>query len=310
MDNFQTVLRFFMNQKATIGYSFMALLTIGGERVFSLVSFQCPCNHEQNFTYGLTFLLGPAAVLLVLGLFFSTRLWRLYTGCCLDPMKLCPRGNCFGCFRVLMSIFLGACVAPIMWLSVALLNGTFYECAISGLDDNLVVNLFCKNKTLKCREELARVPCDRSKLSPDERMELLLMFRAQSQILGWSIIIIASTFSLLGICYKNCRSKVSYLQLIFWKRYMEKEKERFDVFAVDYATKMAERNLQSFYENKEPEPMPFPNHKAWEEISAYYTFSRSEQYYSILQRYVERSDRDFTPEKRPVMDLEHGIEMS
>ncbi|XP_029307641.1 calcium homeostasis modulator protein 5-like isoform X1 [Cottoperca gobio] len=181
MDNFQTVLRFFMNQKATIGYSFMALLTIGGERVFSMVSFQCPCNHDQNFAYGLTFLLGPAAVLLVLGLFFSSRLWRLYTGCCLNPMKLCPRGNCSGCLRVFMSIFTGACVAPVMWLCVALLNGTFYECAVSGLDDNLVVDLFCKNKTLKCREELARVPCDRSRLTSDERMELLLMFRAQSQ---------------------------------------------------------------------------------------------------------------------------------
>lgn len=184
MDNFQTVLRFFMNQKTTIGYSFMALLTIGGERVFSMVSFQCPCNHEQNFSYGLTFLLGPAAVLFVLGLFFSSRLWRLYTGCCLNPMKLCPRGNCLGCFRVLLSIITGACVAPVMWLCVALLNGTFYECAISGLDDNLVVNLFCKNKTLpdKCREQLALVPCGNSKLSSDERMKLLLMFRAQSQV--------------------------------------------------------------------------------------------------------------------------------
>lgn len=141
MDNFQTVLRFFMNQKATIGYSFMALLTIGGERVFSMVSFQCPCNHDQNFAYGLTFLLGPAAVLLVLGLFFSSRLWRLYTGCCLNPMKLCPRGNCLGCLKAFMSIFTGACVAPIMWLSVALLNGTFYECAVSGLDDNVVLTL-------------------------------------------------------------------------------------------------------------------------------------------------------------------------
>lgn len=171
-----------MNQKATIGYSFMALLTIGGERVFSMVSFQCPCNHDQNFAYGLTFLLGPAAVLLVLGLFFSIRFWRLYTGCCLNPMKLCPSGNCFGCLRVLVSIFTGACVAPIMWLSVALLNGTFYECAVSGVNDNVVVNLFCKNKTMQCRHELARVPCDRSKLSKDERMELLLMFRAQSQV--------------------------------------------------------------------------------------------------------------------------------
>ncbi|MED6242688.1 hypothetical protein CHARACLAT_023603 [Characodon lateralis] len=310
MDNFQLVLRFFMNQKAMVGYSFMAILTIGGERVFSMVSFQCPCNHDQNFTYGLTFLLGPAAVLLVFGLFFSTRLWRLYTGCCLNPMKLCPRGNCFGCFRVLMSIFTSACVAPIMWLCVALLNGTFYECAISGLDENLVVDLFCKNKTLKCREELARVPCDRSKLSSDERMELLLMFRAQSQILGWSIIIFAAIIGLLGTCCKNCRSQVSYLQLSFWKHYIEKEKERFDAFTVDYATKLAERNLQSFFENKIPNPMPFPNHKAWEEISEYYTFSRTEQYYSTLQRYVERTDRDFSPEKRPVLDIEHGIEMT
>ncbi|XP_042279280.1 calcium homeostasis modulator protein 5 [Thunnus maccoyii] len=310
MDNFQTVLRFFMNQKNTIGYSFMALLTIGGERVFSMVSFQCPCNHDQNFAYGLMFLLGPAAVLLVLSLFFSSKLWRLYTGCCLNPMKLCPRGNCFSCLRVFMSIFTGACVAPIMWLCVALLNGTFYECAVSGLDDNLVVHLFCKNKTMKCREELAQVPCDRSKLSKNERMELLLMFRAQSQILGWCIIIIAATVGLLGTCYTNCRSKVSFLQLTFWKRYVEKEKERFDTFAVEYATKLAERNLQSFFENKHPEPFPFPNHKAWEEISALYTFSRSEQYYSTLQQYIERTDRDFTCEKRPVLDLEDEIEMS
>ncbi|XP_070692315.1 calcium homeostasis modulator protein 5-like [Pempheris klunzingeri] len=310
MDNFQTVLRFFMNQKATIGYSFMALLTIGGERIFSMVSFQCPCNREQNFAYGLTFLLGPAAVLLIFGLFFNTRLWRLYTGCCLNPMKLCPRGNCIGCLRVFMSIFVGACVAPVMWLSVALLNGTFYECAISGLDQNLVVKLFCKNMTVECVEGLARVPCDRSKLSSDKRMELLLMFRAQSQILGWCIIITAAIAGLLGTCYTNCRSKVSFLQLTFWKRYMEKEKEHFDAFAVDYATKLAERNLQSFFENKEPAPFPLPNHKAWEEISAHYTFSRSEQYYSTLQLYVERMDRDFTPEKRPVMDFDHGMEMS
>ncbi|KAM3872851.1 calcium homeostasis modulator protein 5 [Diretmus argenteus] len=309
MDNFQTVLRFFMNQKATIGYSFMALLTIGGERVFSMVSFQCPCNHDQNFAYGLTFLLGPAALLLILGLFFSTRLWRLYTGCCLNPMKMCPRGNCLNCLRVFTNIFTGACVAPVMWLCVALLNGTFYECAVSGLDDNVVVNLFCKNKTITCREELARVPCGRSKLSSDERMELLLMFRAQSQILGWCLIIIAATVGLIGTCFKNCRSKVSYLQLTFWKRYMEKEKEQFDNFSLDYATKLAERNFKSFFENKTAAPFPFPNHKAWEEISALNTFSTSEQYYSTLQRHVERADRDFSPEKRPVLDLEHGIEM-
>lgn len=224
MDSFQSVLKFFMNQKSTIGYSFMALMTIGGERIFSMVSFQCPCNHDQNFSYGLTFLLGPAAVLLVLGLFMSSRLWRLYTGCCLNPMKLCPHGNCFGCLRVLLKIFSGACVAPIMWLSVALLNATFYECAVSGLEENVVVNIFCKNKTQACREELAQVPCDRSKLSPAERMELLLMFRAQSQVRGfkgavcsfWGHLAVKMQISSVEIKSSSSFTKV-YFYLLFKK---------------------------------------------------------------------------------------------
>ncbi|KAI7806731.1 calcium homeostasis modulator protein 5-like [Triplophysa rosa] len=310
MDSFKTVLRFLTNQKSTIGYSFMALLTIGSERIFSMVSFQCPCNRGQNFAYGITFLLGPAVVLLALGLFISTRLWRLCTGCCLNPFKLCPRGNFLGCASALINILSTACIAPIMWLCVALLNGTFYECAVSGLDENMVVDLFCKNKTPACREELARVPCGKTQLSADENKELLLMLRAQSQILGWSIIIISAVATLIGTCYKNCRSQVSYLQLTFWKIYVVKEQEKLETFAEEYATKLAERNLKSFFDNKHPEAFPFPNHKAWEEISATYTFTQSEQYYSTLQRYVERVDRDYTPEKRPVLESEDGIEMA
>ncbi|XP_052002179.1 calcium homeostasis modulator protein 5-like [Xyrauchen texanus] len=309
MDNFKTILRFLTNQKSTIGYSFMAILTIGSERLFSMVSFQCPCNRGQNFAYGITFLLGPAIVLLAIGLFVSTRLWRLCTGCCLNPFKLCPKGNCVSCFTVFIKVLSGACIAPIMWLCVALLNGKFYECAVSGLDENLVVDLFCKNKTHVCREELARVPCGKTRLSPDENKELLLMLQAQSQILGWSIVIISAIAALIGTCFKNCRSQVSYLQLTFWKIYMEKEKEKFEAFSEDYATKLAERNLKSFFDNKNPEPFPFPNHKAWEEISAVYTFTQSEQYYSTLQRYVERNDRDYSPEMHPVLKMEDGIEM-
>uniref|UniRef100_A0A8C2CI29 Calcium homeostasis modulator family member 5 n=2 Tax=Cyprinus carpio TaxID=7962 RepID=A0A8C2CI29_CYPCA len=309
MNSFKTVLKFLTNQKTTIGYSFMAILTIGSERIFAMVSFQCPCNRRQNFAYGLIFLLGPAVVLLVIGLFVCTRLWRLYTGCCLNPLKLCPRGNFVGCLQVLVKVLSGACIAPVMWLSVALLNGTFYECAVSGLDENVVVQIICKNKTRTCQDELHRVPCSKSQLPPNENTELLLMLRAQSQILGWSIIIISATVAIIGTCYKNCRSQVSYLQLTFQKIYIEKEKEKFELFAEDYATKLAERNLKSFFDNKSPEPFPFPHHKAWEEISTIYTFKKSEQYYSTLQRYVERTDRDYSSEKQPVLEGEDGIEM-
>lgn len=103
---------------------------------------------------------------------------------------------------------------------------------------------------------------------------------------------------------------MSYLQLTFWKIYVEKEQEKFETFAEEYATKLAERNLKSFFDNKHPEAFPFPNHKSWEEISAMYTFTQSEQYYSTLQRYVERADRDYSPEKHPVLESEDGIEMA
>ncbi|XP_059364058.1 calcium homeostasis modulator protein 5-like isoform X2 [Carassius carassius] len=257
MDSFKTVLKFLTNQKTTMGYCFMAVVTIG---------------------------------------------------CYLNPSKLCPRGNFVGCTKVIVKVLSGACIAPVMWLSVALLNGTFYECAVSGLDESVVVQMFCKNKTPTCQDELPRVPCSKSQLPENENTELLLMLRAQSQILGWSIIIISATVLLIGNCFKNCRSQVSYLQLTFQKIYMEKENEQFELFAENYATKLAERNLKSFFNNKSPEPFPLPNHKVWEEISTIYTFKKSEQYYSTLQRYVECTNLD-SPEKQPFMEGEDGTEM-
>ncbi|XP_041109791.1 calcium homeostasis modulator protein 5-like [Polyodon spathula] len=181
---FNTVVKFFMNQKSTIGYSFMALLTVGGERIFSIVSFQCPFNKSQNFSYGLVFIVGPALALFIIGYFVSARTWKLFTGCCLNPRKLCPRRNACYCMYVFAQITVGACIPPVMWLTVVLLNGTFYECAVSGLEDNHVVDLFCKRTNDECQVELPKVPCGKSNLSSADNQELLLMLWAQSQV--WS----------------------------------------------------------------------------------------------------------------------------
>lgn len=88
---------------------------------------------------------------------------------------------------------------------------------------------------------------------------------------------------------------------------MQKEKEKFDAYADDYATKLADRNLKSFFENQDPEAFPFPSHTAWEQISAVYTFSHSEQCYSTLQKYVEQPDREYSSEKMP-LQMEHTLD--
>ncbi|XP_055981284.1 calcium homeostasis modulator protein 5 [Sorex fumeus] len=286
MEAFQGIIKFFVNQKTVIGYSFMALLTVGSERLFSLVAFKCPCSTE-NVTYGLVFLFAPAWVLLILGFFVNNRSWKLFTGCCVNPRKIFPRGHNCRFFYVLGQIILSSLVAPMMWLSVALLNGTFYECAMSGTTSASLLEMICKNKPKECREELYKVSCGKTSMTSMDDEELKRSLQAQSQILGWFLICTASFFSLLTTCYARCRSKVSYLQMSFWKTYAQKEKEQLENKFLDYANKLSERNLKSFFENKRPDVFPLPTFAAWEAASQLHSFQESRPFYSTLHKVVE-----------------------
>ncbi|XP_024612452.1 calcium homeostasis modulator protein 5 [Neophocaena asiaeorientalis asiaeorientalis] len=286
MDAFQGILRFILNRKTVIGYSFLALLTVGGERLFSLVAFKCPCSTE-NVVYGLVFLFAPAWVLLILGFFLNNRSWRLFTGCCVNPRKIFPRGHSCRFFYVLGQITLSSLVAPVMWLSVALLNGTFYECAMSGTRSSRLLGLICKGKPKECWDELHKVPCSKISMTHTDYEELKLSLQAQSQILGWFLICSAAFFSLLTACYARCRSKVSYLQLSFWKTYAQTEKEYLENTLLDYAKKLSERNLKCFFENKRPEVFSMPTFAAWESASELHSFHPNQQHYSVLHRVVE-----------------------
>ncbi|KAI5773645.1 CALHM5 [Gulo gulo luscus] len=286
MDAFQGILKFFFNQKTVIGYSFMALLTLGSERLFSLVAFKCPCSTE-NLVYGLVFLFAPAWVLLILGFFLNSKFWRLFTGCCVNPRKILAKGHSCRFAYVLGQIALSSLVAPTMWLSVALLNGTFYECAMSGTKSSRLLGLICKGKPQECWDELHKVSCGKTSMTPADNEEVKLSLQAQSQILGWFIICSASFFSLLTTCCARCRSKVSYLQLNFWKTYAQKEKEQLENTFLEYANKLSERNVKCFFEKKRPDVFPMPTFAAWEAASRLHSFHQNQQHYSTLHRVVE-----------------------
>lgn len=210
----------------------MALLTMGGERVFSLVAFRCPCSNE-NFRYGLVFLFSPALVLLVIGYFLNSKTWKLFTGCWVNPRKIFPRGNICHFFYVFGQITLNALVAPVMWLSVALLNGTFYECAMSGLKNPAYLQAVCHSKSESCFEELHKVACDKSSLPFSESDELKRTLQAQSQVRKiinkehypgciatviylWKILMSEVFLKLLASCKQYFVSLAKYNQSIFW----------------------------------------------------------------------------------------------
>ncbi|KAM5164248.1 calcium homeostasis modulator protein 5 [Mantella aurantiaca] len=299
MEVLQKFLKLCAEKKTAIGYGFLTLMAAGSQQLFSLIVFQCPCN-EHNLIYGFVFLLAPA-VILTISYFLSGRTWKCFTGCCLNPVKMCPNGNrCQGLY-VFVQLTLNALIVPVMWIAVALLHGSFYTCAMSGWQNPGYVQYLCKYKSELCQTQLYKVTCNRTAMPGNETQEIVLLLQAQSQVIGWCLIAILASLALLCACLSRCRSNVSSVQMAFWNMYIDKEKEKFDELAQEYATKLAERNLRSFFENKDPDDFKLPNNKAWEKISALYTFNPDYQYYSTLHRFVENVDSD--NEQEVIMDF-------
>ncbi|KAF1430986.1 Calcium homeostasis modulator protein 6, partial [Spheniscus magellanicus] len=283
MDKLRGAMDFCIRHQTVLGYSIVSLLTAASEWIFSSVVFKCPCN-SSNVLYGSVFLIVPAFILLLLGYMVNTRTWRLLTGSC-PPQKRCsssPWGTCTRYCIVLVPVTARALVAPLTWIAVALLRASFYECAASG--NSMIKNLMCKDKEPECHKLLVKIPCD-EKLSKNVSGEFLSL-QAQSQLIGWLLIASVMTVALISTCVSHCCSPVSYLQLKFWKIYSKKEWELFETKAKEHAARLAEININCFFEATDPAPFQTPSNEDWQKISILYTFNSQEQYYSMIHKYV------------------------
>ena len=181
MDRFSTFLKI-ASKQTNLCLGVVALLTAGGEQIFSTVVFRCPCN-DLNFLYGMVSLLVPALALLLLGLILSKRAWKLCTGLCHRKSKLCSLKRLLSTGFTLCQISSIALVAPSSWIAVALLGGNYFECAVTGT--NMSFYKPCRDTSFvkDCEKELPRFPCGGgSTVSEADRNEILLTLRAQSQV--------------------------------------------------------------------------------------------------------------------------------
>nr|XP_020478005.1 protein FAM26F [Monopterus albus] len=288
MDKFKIALNI-ANKQTNFGFGLVAILTAGGEQIFSSAVFKCPCN-ELNFLYGIVFLLVPALALLLLGYILSKKTWKLLTGVCQHRAKLCHWRKVAAAGMVLFQISTAALVAPSSWIAVALLNGNYYECAMTGTNVSTYNKHLCgaTSYQAQCEKEVYRFPCGRpSNIPQTDREDVLLTVRAQSQILGWLLIASVMLSNLLLTCVSRCTSPISYLQLKFWRVYAHEESDMIDSYAPKHAKELAERNLKSFFNQTPPVDIITPSNKDWEKISSLYKFSTKSQYYSTLHHYVE-----------------------
>ncbi|XP_071383826.1 calcium homeostasis modulator protein 6 [Centroberyx affinis] len=288
MEKFRTVLNIANKQESNFCSGLLALLTAGGEQIFSSVVFQCPCN-SWNFLYGSVFLLVPALALLVLGYILSKKTWKLLTGFCRHKSKLCRWKTLIASVTVFVQISATAVVAPFSWIAVALLHGKYYECAVTGLNVTAFKQHLCGESVsqAECQEKLYKFPCG---VTHADRDDVLATLRAESQILGWLLIASIVVSSLFLNCVARCNSPISYLQLKFWRAYAQEENNLMESYSAKHAKELAERNLKSFFQQTPPEPIVTPSNLGWKKISYLYRFSTKDHYYSTLHQHVENHD--------------------
>ncbi|CAL1612209.1 unnamed protein product [Knipowitschia caucasica] len=297
MDKLNTVLNI-ANKNSNLGFGLVTLLTVGGEQIFSNVIFKCPCN-QLNFLYGVVFLLVPALALLTLGFIWSKKTWKLVTGVCQRKNVCGSCGRLKALMYALFYISTFAFLAPSTWIAVALLNGVFTECAMTGTNMTLFNDHLCKGEAKKdCIEELPTFPCGKDgKVPRDVRDEVLQTLRAESQIIGWLLISTLILSHLFFMCLARCTSPVSYLQLKFWRLYVQEESSALDSCSAEHAKKLALSNVQSFFTNTAPEASHTPSNQHWQQVSELYKFrDRSgRQYYSTLHSFVEEQSKESSP---------------
>ncbi|TDH12233.1 hypothetical protein EPR50_G00069660 [Perca flavescens] len=183
MEKFKTVLDIATKQNS-LGFGAVALVTAGGEQFFSVAMFSCPCN-DLNFLYGMVFLLVPALALLLLGYILSKKTWKTLTGVCQRRAALCRRRRLTVVCAALFQVSSAALVAPASWIAVALINGKYYECAMTGTNVTAYNKYLCgeKGSRLQCLQELYRLPCGTGTSVPQmDRQNVLLTLKAQSQV--------------------------------------------------------------------------------------------------------------------------------
>ena len=58
----------------------LVILTVGMEELAAFLIFECPCNSGSmdNFVYGMSYLLGPAIILFLIGLAYQVKIERIY----------------------------------------------------------------------------------------------------------------------------------------------------------------------------------------------------------------------------------------
>ncbi|XP_078467366.1 calcium homeostasis modulator protein 2 isoform X2 [Lampetra fluviatilis] len=130
MDKMNSLAQFLRANSISLVNGGIALTTLGGQQLFSLLAYNCPCAVTANYAYGVVAIGVPALLLLALGWALNPTAWLLLGDCCRRGRGSAPTPLC-ALLGALLGVATRAAVAPLTWIAVSLLSGDFYVCAAS-----------------------------------------------------------------------------------------------------------------------------------------------------------------------------------
>ncbi|XP_072264892.1 calcium homeostasis modulator protein 4 [Pyxicephalus adspersus] len=300
------LISFLKSKESIIFNAIVALLTVGGQQLFSFFAFSCPCSPDANLKYGLAFLGVPALLLLIVGIVFNDNTWRLFMGTTYDvsiqqrsrtSMLMKYKLLCF----VLGNILGRALVAPVTWLAVTLLNGSYYACAASQYARVDGYDIFRDMSAQQRSRTLAQFPCSQLVLSNFTRVrdEVLLDLKYQSQVSGWLLVASVALFFFIILSIARCCSPLTYLHLRYWTSYVNNEQTLFEQALDQHSKIFALENIKKFFGfspgSKKVSEIRIPSRLDWRAISGLDLLKEVNHdycHYSLLHAWADEDMED------------------
>ena len=228
----------FRNTKRSLLYGSMAVLTIGLEELIESVVFNCPC--EGHFPYGLAFLWAPGLLLFLAGILVDRDLWKL-TRIKKKNMTQSPGRRYLKTFLATPYIFINAGIAPVAWLVISFLHQKYYTCAYFG-------------PPLDSEAASGNATVDKCHRAPDFRLrEIEESYKTRSQLMGWSLMLMAVFVLFTSVCIRRCLRKRKELKMpsLEYYQYIEAETalKEFHSMAKECAKQNAKENVENSFQN-------------------------------------------------------------
>ncbi|KAL4625035.1 calcium homeostasis modulator protein 1-like [Arapaima gigas] len=263
MDKFRLMFQFLQSNQESFMNGICSIMALASAQLYSAFEFSCPCLPEYNYAYGIGILVVPPIWFFLLGLVLNNNVsmlaeeWRRPTGRRRkDPAVL----RYMFCSMTQRSL-----IAPVLWISVTLMDGKSFLCAFSvDLDPRRFRN---RSGAPLPQDDLvhvlAKVPCkdifDGHAVVSQEAAARYL--RCISQACGWTFLLLTTLIAFLVRAIRPCFTQAAFLKTKYWSHYVDIERKMFEETCTEHAKSFARICIQRYFESVGGEMSNF--HSQW-----------------------------------------------